>query len=139
VTLVSVRPVPNMSPAYQYRVDYVRPHGAVPADAVPVLHPQGSVHGPDDRNYAGYAPGPQPQPQPQPAQGFPGAVVSYPQPPQPQQYAPVMSTATGQPVVHQQAVPMPAPQAAAPQAAPAGFNDEQAALLAKLTGGQAAA
>jgi hypothetical protein len=125
VTLVSVRPVPNMSPAYQYRVEYMRPAGAapVPAGAVPILHPQGSVHGPDDRNYAGYAPAPQPQ----------YAPVQQPQQvPPPPAYAPAAVQA-----VHQ---PMPQPvQAAAPAATPQGFNDEQAALFAKLTGGQAAA
>jgi hypothetical protein len=110
VTLVGVRPVPGMNPAYQYRVEYARPQGAAPA--------------------------------------------------QPAQTAPVMSTATGQPVVHQQPVPLtqapgyppvavepqytapavapvpvaqPQPVQAAP-AAPAGLTDEQAALFARLTG-----
>jgi hypothetical protein len=144
VTLVGIRPVPNMSPAYQYRVEYARPQGATAA-------PQPAPAGPP-------APHPMAQPQPAaPAQGFPGAVVSYPQPPQPQQYAPVQvgpldtqhypmgAPVAPQPVPAPQPAPAPqqpqytAPQPAQPQAAPAGFNDEQAALLAKLTGGQAAA
>jgi hypothetical protein len=106
VTLIGVRPVPNMSPAYQYRIEYVRPNGAAPA------------------------PAPQPVAQATPApQQFAPA----------QQYtAPVMSTASGEPVVYQQPVPAPQPVqqpvAAAPAAAPAGFNPEQAALFAKLTG-----
>ena len=33
VTLVGARPVPNMSPAYQYRVEYMRPAGAPTAPA----------------------------------------------------------------------------------------------------------
>ena len=108
VTLVGTRPVPGYNPQFLFRVEYVRPDGAAPA-----------------------APA-------QPAQA-----------PEPQQTAPVVSTATGQPVVHQQPIPaFPQPQAApqpvamaAPQAAPeqapapAGFNPEQAALFAKLTGG----
>lgn len=118
VTLVGQRPVPNMNPANQYRVDYVRPSGA--AQAAPVAQ------------VPAQAPAPQVE------------------------QMPVMSTATGQPVMHQQPIPqMPAPQAAPmpsngfdPQqapvpmpapatAAPTGFTDEQAALFAKLTGGQA--
>jgi hypothetical protein len=105
ITLVNVRPIPNMSPAFQYRVDYVRPGGQAPA----------------------------PQPVAQPVQ----------------QTAPVVSTATGQPVVHQQPVPQPMPQAvpqvpvpqqvpapapAAAAPAAAGFTPEQQALFAKLTG-----
>jgi hypothetical protein len=60
----------------------------------------------------------------------PVAAAAQQAPPAPQQTAPVMSTATGQPVVHQQQVPAPP---AAP-AATAGFNPEQAALFARLTG-----
>lgn len=60
------------------------------------------------------------------------------------QTAPVVSTATGQPVVHQQPVPpapqpaqqpVPATQQPAQPPAPAGLSPEQQALLAKLTGG----
>lgn len=101
VTLVGIRPIPNRNPAYQYRVDYVRPNGGAPA--------------------------PQPAAQPVPAP-----------PPAAQQMAPVMSTATGQPVMYQQPVPTPQPAAvAAPvnqPAAPNGFTPEQQALFAKLTG-----
>lgn len=102
ITLVNVRPIPNMSPAFQYRVEYMRPQNA--GQAAPQQAPA------------------------QPVQ----------QQPVPQQ-APVMSTATGQPVVHQQpipqAAPVPQPAAAAPgQGAPTGFNAEQAELFAKLTG-----
>lgn len=134
VTLVSVRPVPNMSPAYQYRVDYMRPNGAAPApqpvaqpiQAVPYqaavqeyITPQGQTVGVAVNGYA-----PQQQQAPQ----------GFPQQPMPQpQYAP-------QPLPQQAPVQQPAPvQAAAPAATPSGFNDEQAALFAKLTGGQAAA
>jgi hypothetical protein len=116
VTLVSTRQIPGRNPAYQYRVEYVRPQGAAPA----------------------------PQPVAQPVQA-PQPVQQQMQAPMPQQMAPVMSTATGQPVVHQQPVPQQAPQpmpqpapAAPAAAAPAGFNPEQQALFAKLTG-QAAA
>lgn len=139
VTLVGLRQIPGRNPAYQYRVEYVRPGGAAPAPtAAPVQ-----------------------QATQQPVQ----------------QATPVMSTATGQPVVRQQPVP-PMPQPMAPQvqqiprppvqampaqpmqqsvpgaapapapapqpvtapagAAPAGFNAEQHALFTKLTGGQAA-
>lgn len=120
VTLVSLRPVPNMNPAFQYRVEYVRPQGAVPAQA------------PQQAPAAATA-----QPQPVPAQA---PTQQYPP-----LAAPVMSTATGQPVMHQQpvpaapaAAPAPVPQQApaAPAAAvvPTGFSPEQQALLAKLTG-----
>ncbi|BEL07849.1 hypothetical protein Q0Z83_060400 [Actinoplanes sichuanensis] len=123
ITLVSVRPIPNMSPAFQYRVEYRRPAPTVdgPAPGLPIPTP--------------------PVPAPAP--------VYAPQ----QQAAPVMSTASGQPIVHQQPVPPappaqqqqqpPAPQpvpaqapapAAAPAAGPAGFSPEQQALFAHLTG-----
>lgn len=35
ITLVNVRPIPNMSPAFQYRVEYQRPQGAAPTAPVP--------------------------------------------------------------------------------------------------------
>jgi len=110
ITLVNVRPIPNMSPAFQYRVEYVRPGGAA------------------------QAPAQAPQAVPQPVQQVPAPMPV--QQPVPQQMAPVMSTASGQPVMHQQPVPQ-APvqqQIAQPQAAPAGFSPEQQALFAKLTG-----
>lgn len=128
--LVNVRPIPNMSPAFQYRVDYTRPQGSPPTP--PALQPV------------------QAQPVQQPAM--------QQAPAHPAQTAPVMTTATGAPVVHQQQVPpppmpqpvqqqAPAPQpaqqtvavpAAAPAAAPAGLSQDQQALLARLTGQQAA-
>lgn len=112
ITLVGQRPVPNMNPANQYRVEYIRPGHAPEMPA-----------------------------QPQPVQQPVSAPFQVPQQPMPQQMAPVMSTATGQPVVHQQQVPqMPQPAAAPVQqptsTIPAGFNEDQAALFAKLTGGQ---
>lgn len=116
ITLVNVRPIPNMSPAFQYRIDYVRPNGAAQAPAAQPVQ---------------QAPAPAPQPAPMPVQ------QPYPQQQAPV-VAPVMSTATGQPVVHQQPappVPQPAPvmQQPAP-ATPPGFSPDQAALWAKLAG-----
>lgn len=112
VTLTGQRAVPNMNPQLLYRVEYIRPAGAQPAPTAPE---------------------------------------------QVAQTAPVASTATGQPVMHQQPIPaqpmqqpMPVPQQVpaqmapaavaeqVPAAAPAGFNTDQAALFAKLTGQQAA-
>jgi hypothetical protein len=112
IQLVNVRPIPNMSPAFQYRVDYVRPGGQPPA-AQPVQQ-QAPVQQP---TYAA------PQ---APAQQM--APVAYQQPVPPQQ--PVAAAAP-------QAAPQPAP-AAAPAAAPSGFSPEQQALFAKLTGQQPA-
>ena len=85
-------------------------------------------------------------------QGGAGAPSPAPAPvQQPQvEQAPVVSTATGQPVVHQQQVPtqpvQPQGQPVAPQQpvqngglqVPADFNAEQAALLARITGQPAA-
>ncbi|TCB97559.1 hypothetical protein E0H26_11615 [Micromonospora zingiberis] len=73
----------------------------------------------------------------------PGAPVQAPvQMPMPQpvaQAAPVQQPMP-QPVAVQQAPQQPMPaQQPAPAAAPAGFNEEQAALFARLTGGQPAA
>jgi hypothetical protein len=136
VTLVGQRQVPNMNPQLLYRIEYMRPSGAQQAAAT-----------------AGQAISPH-QPMPQQPMGYmtPDGPVIYDnpsaqyaqQPMPPQMTASVMSTATGQPVVHQQPVPAPAavvqqppvaqPVAAQPAAAPAGFNAEQAALFAKLTG-----
>ncbi len=108
VTLVGIRPVPGMSPAYQYRIEYMRPGGAPPVQ--PMEQPPAQV----PAQYA--APAPM-------AQSVPVAQM-------PPQYA--------QPVTYQQpASPAPvAQQAPAPTApaVPAGFNAEQAALFAKLTG-----
>lgn len=118
VTLTGTRPVPGMNPQFLYRVQYARPNGAAPAAT--------------------------PQPVAQ--------IAPVVQQQVPVQTAPVMSTATGQPVMHQQQTPaqpipqqVPVPAQAqpvaeqAPTAAPAGFNADQAALFAKLTGGQQAA
>jgi hypothetical protein len=65
VTLVGTRPVPGYSPAYQYRIEYMRPTGAQPAPA-PVA---------------------QPVPQQMPQQ-FGGPVEQYNNPAAPAQYAP---------------------------------------------------
>ncbi|GLW32255.1 hypothetical protein [Actinoplanes regularis] len=123
ITLVGVRPIPNMSPAFQFRVEYRRPNGAAPA-AQQVATATG-------------APAIQATPVPQanfaPAQQV--QVGAQPMP-QVQQPAPPM----------QQPAPGLAPAAAAPQQAsapapavpPAGFTPDQAALFAQLTGGQAA-
>ncbi len=102
------------------------------------------------------APSPAPEPQqqaPSPVEA-PQPVQQVPQQAPTQQYGQVVSTATGQPVQYQQAVPAPqseVPQAApqpAPQAQPQqgqpqghpalpeGFSAEQQALLARMTGGQ---
>jgi hypothetical protein len=149
VTLVSVRPVPNMSPAYQYRVDYVRPNGAASGAAAGRAAGQQAPTAPQqparpDRTgaYGPYA-------TPQYAAANPGhgqPVVSYPQ-----QLPPSRSSTGGsprprvQPVVPShapaviQAAPQPMPQPARSRwprgaATPQGFNEEQAALFAKLTG-----
>jgi hypothetical protein len=56
VTLVNVRPIPGRNPAYQYRIEYVRPGGATPAaQPVQVAPPVQQV------------PAPAPMPQPAPA------------------------------------------------------------------------
>jgi hypothetical protein len=109
ITLINVRPIPNMSPAFQYRVDYVRPQGSPQAPA-PVQPPQQAQQ-----------PVPQQAQQPVPQQVSQQVPATVPQ--QVPQAAPV-----------QQAQ---APIAASP-AAPAtvGFSPEQQALFAKLTGGQ---
>jgi hypothetical protein len=124
VTLVGVRPVPNMNPAYQYRVEYVRPE-------------QGAARA---------------------APGAPAAATGHPAGAQPQQsrstdpqgQPPSASQATATPAGRQVA-PQPMPQQAGTSAdaaagsgcssrarpdrrAAAGFNPEQAALFAKLTG-----
>jgi hypothetical protein len=119
VTLVGTRPVPNMSPQYQYRVEYIRPTGA-PAGAQPVQQTYGVtpeqlaypvVSGQmESVPYAQTAPGAAPMPAPVP-------------PPAPTPFVP----AAGQvPVV-------PQAPAAAPQM-PAGLDPSQQALFAKLTG-----
>jgi hypothetical protein len=106
VTLVGVRPIPGRNPAYQYRVEYVRPANGGPVaqydnPAAPVAA----------------------QLQPAPVQQYAPQPVQMPAPVQ-------------QPVQVQQPVPAPQPVVAAPQGAvPAGFSEEQAALFAKLTGG----
>lgn len=100
VTLVGVRQIPGRNPAYQYRVEYLRPSGAAPVQAA----------------------------QPVTAQVQPAPV---------QQYAP-QPVQMPAPVPQPMPAPVPAPQpvVAAPQGAvPDGFNAEQAALFAKLTGG----
>lgn len=140
VTLVGVRPVPNMNPAYQYRVEYVRPNGAAPVPGGGPVEQHDNPSAPEQATYTQ-------------AQGYTGPQYT------PVQQVPVVSTATGAPVVHQQAVPVPAPvqqpiPAAAPapvatqpvaaatqpvaaaQQAPAGFSPEQAELFARLTGQQ---
>ena len=99
--LVSIRPVPNMSPAYQYQIRYARPNGAAPV--------------------------------------APPAVQAPPAQPVQQAPAPVQMSVTAYPPQ----VPMPQPMqqpvaVAAPAAAPTGFDAEQAALFARLTGQQPA-
>lgn len=126
VTLVGQRAVPNMNPQLLYRVEYMRPNGAAPAPVqqLQVQQPAAPapVGPPADQPMVQYAPAPA------------AAVGQQPLP-----------DANGQPVMHQQpaqqAAPQPAPAptpaqqpAAQPAAAPAGFNPEQAALFAKLTG-----
>lgn len=106
VTLVGTRPVPGMNPAYQYRIEYVRPV----ANTAPIVPPAPPV-----------------QQAPQMVMTAQGPTLGPPQPVQ--QQAPVQQPAPQQPVPQPVAV-------TAPAAAPAGFNDEQAALFAKLTGQQ---
>ncbi|HEX6871071.1 MAG TPA: hypothetical protein VF163_08235 [Micromonosporaceae bacterium] len=128
VTLVGVRPVPNMNPAYQYRIEYVRPNGAMPAQAVPTVDQAYPVEG--GRSAVGILnptqmAQPYAQPQPMPAQYAP---------PAPPQAMPPAPTAQPAPVAAQPpAQPAPAAQT------PAGFTAEQAALFAQLTGQQPAA
>jgi hypothetical protein len=111
ITCTGERPVQGMNPAKTYRVRYTRPQGAAQASVA------------------------QASPQQVSAPPVQQAPIQYAQ-----QTAPVMSTATGQPVVHQQAVPAPPqvqqPMPPAPAAAPAGapLSAEQQALLAQLTG-----
>lgn len=112
VTLVGQRQIPGgFSPAYQYKVEYRRPQGAGPA-------PQ---QAPAVEQVTG-APAVQATPIPQanfaPAQN--PQVGAQPMPPV-QQAAPAP----------QQSAPAPA---AAPTQGPSGFNAEQQALFAKLTG-----
>lgn len=114
VTLVGIRPVPNMNPAFQYRVDYIRPSGGMPLDVTQPAEPQYA-------NPAVYLP---PVAQPQYA---PAAQVQQPMPPMappPVQAAPVPMPQ-----------PAPAQTAPAPAATPPGLSEDQAALFAKLTGG----
>lgn len=113
VQFVGLRPIPGMNPAHQYRVTYVRPQNAPPAQHP--VNPTQPALGPDTRpgqGPMGYPPsvGPinvAPQPWPEPA-----LVI------QPQQ----------QPV---QGQPVPA-QVQAPN----NLSPEQQALLARLTGAQ---
>lgn len=135
VTLMSTRPVPNMNPAFVYRVEYMRPAGAAPvAQPAPPAQPITQAPG-----YPPMAMEPQYAPV-QPAQAFypdgntapvygvptvhTGGVVPGPAP----QFVP-----PAQPV---QPMPQPGPAqtAPAPQQVPAGFDADQAALFAKLTG-----
>lgn len=126
VTLTGTRQSgPGMNPAHVFAVQYVRPQGAAPV-----------------------APA---QPAPQPVQAAPAVVAEVPaqaMPPAAVQYEqiPVVSTATGAPVVHQQQIPAPAPapqpvanqviaQQMAPQPPPS-MTPEQAELLARLQGQQ---
>jgi hypothetical protein len=121
ITLTGQRNVPNMNPQLLYRVEYVRPNGAAPAPQ-PVAQP------------VQMAPQPMPQPAPMPVQQ-----QMAPQP----QYAPAPGQMAPQPMA-QPVVAQGGPveqynnpatgDAPAPQATPAGFNPEQAALFAKLTG-----
>lgn len=129
VTLVGTRPIPGKNPAYQYRVDYVRPQGAAPVSAAPQPVAQQPMQAPPVQETA---PVVHQQPIPNPHVNPDGSAVPWqPAPNMPQQYTP-------QPVAQAApAQPAPAPQAApAPTAAPAGFTEEQAALFAKLTGQQ---
>jgi hypothetical protein len=111
VTLVGVRPIPGRNPAYQYRVEYLRP-----ADGGPVAQ--------YDNPAAPVAAQLQPAP------------VQQQYAPQPVQMPAPVQQPVQMPAPVQQPVPAPQPVAAAPQGAvPAGFSEEQAALFASLTGG----
>ncbi len=97
VTLVGTRQIPGLNPAYQYRVEYMRPSGGIPTATLGAYDAYGT-------------------PVTAPIQQVP--------PPVPQQIP--------------MAVPVQQPaqmsQPAAPTAVPAGFDADQAALFAKLTG-----
>lgn len=119
VTLAGIRPIPGRNPAYQYRVEYVRP-GGVPA-----------VGGPVEQYDNPSAPTAQPMPNPH---AVPNAQWQ-PAPAAPAQYvAPLVQQAPAPAQVAPQ--PVPVQQPANPPAATTGFTEEQAALFARLTGGQ---
>jgi len=123
VTLVATRPVPGgFNPAYVYRVEYARPQGAGQTTAQPQSAPvMSTANGQPVVHQQAVPPAPQAQP-------------VYQQQPMPQPVAP-QAAPQPQPAPAAAPAPAPQPQQAAPvSAAPAGFNAEQAALFAKLTG-----
>lgn len=157
VTLIGSRPIPNMNPAYQYRVHYVRPNGA-PAAAMnaapgaptgyvssaaptanpvtgfvgPTMYPNG---GPDPYNQGqpGHA-APQPMYQDHPGQPHPDHHAA--QHPYQGQYATTVDTRTYAPIPPAQpAPPVQAPAPAPPAQVATSLTPDQQALLAKLTGG----
>lgn len=164
VTLVAHQPVPNRNPRFVYRVNYQRPQGAAPAAApggpVEQVRPEaGAYEAPEQPIQAvPYQPAQQYQPAPAAPQGYvptpygpapvaavhpeyaaaataPGAQVYVQQPPA----APVQPMPQPAPMQAPQPMPQPMPQAAPQGAVPAGFNEDQAALFAKLTGQKTAA
>jgi hypothetical protein len=151
VTLMQIRPIPNMSPQFIYRVEYYRPQGSVPA--VPTPEPIQTA--PVVQQFPVAV-----QPMPQVPQQFPQPVVTAPA--QPVQLYPMQQTmaqpapgiavtaappqpyqvATVQTGTAPQQVPL-APNtgsnaAPGPHLMPPGLDPEQQALFARLTGQQAA-
>lgn len=128
VTLVGVKPVPNMNPAYQYRITYMRPQGA--GAAVTGGAPAAG----------GYAYGAAPMADPaQPVQAVPAQ--------QPQMVMTAQGPTLGAPPAPAYVPPAPVPQQPqmpqaapvqqpVPTAPPAAMTPEQQALFAKLTGQQ---
>lgn len=109
VTLVGMRPIPGMNPAFQYRITYQRPAGANPVPP-PSATPWGVPVG-------------QPEEPVRPGMGAyeqPAWTAPVPQPPEPTQ-----------PVAPPPAAP--GPPAAVPAMAPNTLTPEQQALLAQLT------
>ncbi len=145
VTLTGHRPIPGMSPAYLYRIEYYRPQGAGAPAQMPPAAPE-----PVAQALPQHFPIP-PMAQP-PAQ----AVQLYPMQQAMVQPAPVTTTLPGQAmpqqlpgmamaqaIAPQQAPPQMAPQMQAPMAQPApgavhqmpaGLEPGQQELWAKLTG-----
>lgn len=163
VTLVGTRAIPGRNPAYQYRVDYVRPNGAAPgkvvhADAHPNTIPAQQVPQGGPPGYVGPGVPAQPQipamqPGPMgPTDGGPYAqqytAPPVQQVPQPQggYYGPTDAQRVPAPPQPVQQVPAPvAPQTgpapvavAQPAQMPAGLSTEQMDLFARLTNQQAA-
>ena len=115
VTLVGMRPIPGMNPAFQYRITYQRPTGAPAQATVEQGTPwQGQPQGPPAATWMNGQPiDPMAPPVQQPPVTQPVPPIAQPTPPPTQ----------------------PVPPATAPVMAPNTLNAEQQQLLAQLTGG----